>query len=273
MLASSTLRTAAAFIKRDLLIAVSYKTAFAADLLSIVFQVTTFYFIGAVIGDGVAPSLRSFGHGYFAFLIVGIALMDFVHTSLETFATSIRDSQTTGTLEAVLLSPIRLYQMVVFSSLWPYLFTAMRFATYMIVGGTLFGLRIEPSGIPVALVILALTILAFAPLGILCASVIMVFKKGAWFRMLINGVSVLLAGVVYPVTVLPPWASQVSYFVPLTHSANGMREALLNGRSLMALRDDAMFLLAFGTLMLPFSLWLFELAVNQTKKLGTLTQY
>ena len=102
----SSLKTAFAFLRKDFLITASYKTAFAADALGIVFKVITFYYIGAVFGEGVAPSLASYGHDYFAFLIIGIALLDFVHTSLDTFSVSIRESQMTGTLEVVLLSPI-----------------------------------------------------------------------------------------------------------------------------------------------------------------------
>jgi ABC-2 type transport system permease protein len=269
----TTLQTALAFFKRDFLIAASYKAAFAADALGIVFRVITFYYIGAVFGDVAMPSLAASGHTYFAFLIVGIALMDFVHTSLETFATSIRDSQTTGTLEAVLLSPIRLAQMVTFSSLWPYAFTACRFVTYLLVGGVLFGLQIAPAGILPGTIILLLTILCFAPLGIVSAAVIMVFKRGTWFQTLVNGLSFLLAGIAYPVDVLPPWAAKVSYFLPLTHSVNAARGSLLDGRGLMELRSDVIYLALFALLLLPVSLWLFNLSVKRTKQLGTLTQY
>lgn len=269
----ASLRTAAAFIERDFLIAFSYKTAFAFDVVGILFKVITFYYMGAVVGDGIAPALQSFGHDYFSFLIIGIALLDLIHTSLDTFAVSIRDSQMTGTLEVVLLSPIRLTDMVTYSSLWPYVFTATRFATYVVIGSLLFGLRISMPGILTALVVLVLTILCFAPLGIISAAVIMVFKKGAWFQVLINGAGVLLGGVVYPVTVLPDWASRVSYYLPLTHSVNAMRLALLDGKTPFGIRDDLLFLIGFASVLIPLSLWLFQLSVNRTKQLGTLTQY
>jgi ABC-2 type transport system permease protein len=265
------MKTALAFIKRDFLIASSYKAAFAADVLGIVFKVITFYYVGAVFGG--APLLAAFGNNYFAFLIIGVALMDFVHTSLENFAVNIRDSQLTGTLELVLLSPIRVPDMVVYSSLWAYIFTAARFATYMTVGVVLFGLRLSPHGILPALVVLLLTILCFAPLGIISAAIIMVFKKGAWFQMMVNGAGFLLGGVAYPVDVLPAWASRISEYLPLTHSVRGMRETLLGGSGLGGIQDDLIFMTAFAAVMMPIALWIFELSVNRTKQLGTLTQY
>jgi len=271
--ALAALNTALAFVRRDFLIAASYKTAFAADALGIVFKVITFYYIGAIFGGRVAPSPDSIGHDYFAFLLVGIALLDFVHTSLTTFSQSVRESQMAGTLEVVLLSPIRLHGMVLYSSIWPYLFTTLRFATYIVMGVVLFDLPVAVSGIPAAMLVLGLTIVCFAPLGVISAAIIMVFKKGAWFPMLINGASFLLAGIAYPVEVLPAWAARASYYLPLTHSVTGMREALLNGRAVSELGTELGFMLAFATVLMPVSLWMFELAVNRTRQLGTLTQY
>jgi ABC-2 type transport system permease protein len=162
---------------------------------------------------------------------------------------------------------------VAFSSLWPYAFTACRFLTYLIVGSALFGLTVAPAGVLPALVILFLTILCFAPLGIISAAVIMVFKRGTWFETLVNGVSFLLAGVAYPVDVLPTWAAKVSYFLPLTHSVNATREALINGRGLTEMSGDIYYLTIFAVVLMPVSLWLFNLSVARTKQLGTLTQY
>jgi ABC-2 type transport system permease protein len=137
----------------------------------------------------------------------------------------------------------------------------------------LFGLRLSPHGVLPALVVLLLTILCFAPLGIISAAIIMVFKKGAWFQMMVNGAGFLLGGVAYPVDVLPAWASRISEYLPLTHSVRGMRETLLGGSGLGGIQDDLIFMTAFAAVMMPIALWIFELSVNRTKQLGTLTQY
>jgi ABC-2 type transport system permease protein len=273
MTAGSPARAALAFLRRDFLIAASYRTAFVADLIGVFLKVVTFYYIGAVFDSGANKALAAFGHNYFAFLIIGLALTDFVATSLDTFSTSIRESQMAGTLEVVLLSPIRLTEMVVYSSIWPYVFTAIRFAAYVGFGWLLFGLPIDPQGLAAAFIVLLLTILCFAPLGIVSAAIIMVFKKGAWFQILISATGMILGGVAYPTSVLPWWASAVSYYLPLTHAVNAMREALLNGRGLAGIGGDVLFLLAFSAVLTPVSLWIFSLAVSRTKQLGTLTQY
>lgn len=269
----STFSTGLAFARRDFQIAVSYKTAFLADAVGILFKVITFFYIGEVFNGVVSPSLNVYGGNYFAFLIIGIALTDFVHTSLDTFSTSIRDSQMTGTLEIVLLSPIRVPHLLIYSALWAYVFTTVRFLFYLLFGVVLFRLDVAKANIFATAVMLLLTILCYAPLGIISATIIMVFKKGTWFRTAVNGVSFLLGGVAYPVSVLPPLLGRLSFFVPMTHSVSGMREALLNGTGLAQLSVEASFLVAFAALSIPISFAIFEWGLMYTKKQGTLTQY
>jgi ABC-2 type transport system permease protein len=262
-----------AFLKRDFLIAASYKSMFAADLLGILFKVITFYFIGELFSSAVDSSLQSYGGNYFAFLIIGIALMDFMHTSLATFDTSIRESQMMGTLEIVLLSPIHVTQMVLYSSLWAYAFTTIRFLWYLLFGVTLFGLPVTEGDLLATVVFLLLSVLAFAPLGILSATVVLVFKRGTWFRSALSAGSLLLGGVAYPISVLPEWIQGVTWYIPMTHSVNAMRGALLNGEPLSALHPEILFLLVFAGIAIPVSLAIFQFGVDHTKRSGTLTQY
>jgi ABC-2 type transport system permease protein len=269
----SRLRTAVAFARRDFQIAASYKSAFVADVVGILFKVITFFYIGEVFGGVVSPSLDAFGKSYFAFLIIGIALTDFIHTSLDTFSTSIRDSQMTGTLEIVLLSPIRVPHLLVYSSLWAYILTTIRFLFYLLFGVVLFRLDVAKANVPATALMLLLTVLCYAPLGIISATIIMVFKKGTWFRTAVNGASFLLGGVAYPVSVLPSVLGKISFFVPMTHSVNGMRKTLLQGAGLDDLSVEVWFLAAFAAVLIPLSFLLFEWGLSHTKRKGTLTQY
>jgi ABC-2 type transport system permease protein len=268
----SPLRVATAFLWRDFLIAASYKTAFVADLAGVLFKTITFRYIGAAFEGSVSGSL-TYHQSYFAFLLIGIALTDFVHTSVDTFAVSVRDSQMTGTLEVVLLSPIRMAEMVVYSSLWPYVHTGIKFVAYVAFGWFLFDLPVAPGGIAPALVVVVLTVLCFAPLGIISAAIIVVFKRGAWFQTLISASGVLLGGVAYPSSVLPAWAQAVGNALPLTHAANAMRGVLLNGQSFVQVGGDLTFMVVFALVTIPLSLWMFQLSVGRAKQLGTLTQY
>jgi ABC-2 type transport system permease protein len=262
-----------AFLKRDILIAASYKTAFFGEALAVLFKVITFYYISAVFGGVLTPNLAQYNNDYFAYLMIGVALMDFMYTSLETFDNNIRESQLMGTLEIVLLAPIKLTHMLLFSSLWPYLFTTFSFLTYLMFGVVLFDLQLGNSNPLAATVILLLAILNFAPLGIISATVVLVFKRGSGLRKVFSATSALLGGTFYPTSVLPDWVESVCYFVPMTHAANGLRAALISNASLRELSGEILFLCVFAAISLPLSLLLFKAGVVHTKRAGTLTQY
>ena len=262
-----------AFFKRDVAIAASYKMAFVGEAMGVLLKVITFYYISAIFGGVMTPNLAKYNNDYFAYIMIGVALMDFMYTSLETFDNNIRESQLMGTLEIVLLTPIKLTHMLLFSSLWPYLFTTLTFLTYMFFGVVLFDLDIDERNPLAAAVILLLSICNFAPLGILSATVVLVFKRGAGLRKVFSASFALLGGAFYPTAVLPEWVQGLCWYVPMTHAVDGLWAALISNASLASLRGEILFLACSAALTLPISLLLFKVGVEHTKRSGTLTQY
>ncbi len=124
-----------------------------------------------------------------------------------------------------------------------------------------------------ALLILLLTIISFSSLGIISASFIMVLKRGDPISLMFTGVSGLLGGLYYPISVMPDWLQKLSYLLPVTYSLEGMRLALLKGYSLSALMPNIVALVLFSIIMLPLSILVFGYAVRRAKMDGTLTQY
>jgi ABC-2 type transport system permease protein len=144
---------------------------------------------------------------------------------------------------------------------------------YLLLGAFLFGADLGHANLLAAVVIQVLTILAFSGIGILSASFTMVFKRGDPINFLFGSVSTLLAGVLYPITVLPAWLLPVSYFLPLTYSLQAMRRAILTGDSLSTMGSDVVALLLFAAILLPVSFVAFRYAVKRAKIEGSLTQY
>jgi ABC-2 type transport system permease protein len=263
---------ALAFLKRDFLIAYSYKTAFVMQMMSIFFTVPMFFFIGKLFGEVGSDFLEQYEGDYFAFLLIGMALLDYLAVSLGSFGKSLRESQLMGTLELVLLSPTSLAKVLTYSSLWVYLFTTVRFTLYLTVGMAL-GLDLKSSNLIGAVAVLMLGVLTFAPFGILSASLIMLIKRGGGLTVVVSAASLFCGGVLYPTSVLPDWVQPISQMLPLTHTLEGMRNALLNGHSMYELLDTLLILALFAVVLLPFSLICFWAAVRRTKKTGTLAQY
>ena len=266
------MRTAWAFLKRDYLIATSYRAAFAMQLLGIVMAVPVFYFMGRMVPAGAEGQLARYGGSYFAFLLIGIAFMDYLAISLRTFNESIRESQLMGTLEIVLLSPVSLSQVLIASSLWVYLLTTFRFILYL-AAGALFGLDLGNANPATAALVLMLSVPAFASLGILSASVTMLIKRGESINLALSTLSLTLGGVLFPIDVMPGWLQQVAKLLPVTHALEAMRRSLFNGAGVGELLPQLGVLLMFTLVLFPLSLTCFHYVVRASKRSGTLAQY
>lgn len=264
---------ATAFLKRDLSMSLSYRLSFVLQIFGIFFSVATFYFLSQLFGKALVPQLDKYGGDYFSFALVGLAFTGYVGLSLSNFAGSIREGQTLGTLEIMLLSPTRLSAILISSSLWSYLLTTVNALIYIIVGALIFGFNVSHINIVSALVVMILSIASFSGPGILSAAVVLMVKKGdpvAWF---FGGVSSLLAGVLYPVSVLPSWIEPLSRFIPLTYALDAMRLAVLKGSSLVELRFDLLVLTGFTVVLTPLAFLLFGEALKRAKMEGSLTHY
>jgi ABC-2 type transport system permease protein len=264
---------ARAFFKRDLSLTISYRLHFVMQLVGIFFSVSTFYFLSLLFGSALVPQLEQYGGDYFSFVLIGLAFSGYMGLSLSSFAESIRESQVMGTLEIMLLSPTRLSAILLSSSLWPYLLTTVRVIFYFILGALIFGFSLSQANFLTAMVVLVLSITSFSGIGILSAALVLIVKKGDPVAWALGGVSSLLAGVYYPITVLPDWLEPVSHFLPLTYALDGMRLAMLKGASLYDVRLDILALLGFTVVLTPLAFLVFRKALKRAKIEGSLIQY
>lgn len=268
----SSLKVASAFIKRDFLIAASYKAAFVLQVGGILLIVPMFYFVDKVFAGSTSNLLEQYGGNYFSFAIIGVAFMDYHATSIWSFNVSIRESQLMGTLEILLLSPTPLSQLVIFSSLWAYLFTTLRFLIYILVGWG-YGLDLEGANFVAAVALLIPAVIAFASVGMILASVIMVIKRGESIIRIVNFGSLLLGGVIYPTTVFPGWLEAIANLLPITHALHAMRLALIEGYSTAQLVPHLLTLTLFCIVLVPLGLFSFWTAVHWAKSTGTVAEY
>jgi len=178
-----------------------------------------------------------------------------------------------GTLEIMLLSPTRLSSILISSSLWSYFFTTFNVAIYLLAGTLIFGFDVSQANVLTALLVLILSVTSFSGIGILSAAAVLVVKKGDPVATIYGGISSLLAGVYYPVSVLPGPLAVMAKFFPLTYALDGMRLAMLKGASIMSIRTDLLVLVGFTLLLTPLSLVVFRMALKRAKKEGSLVHY
>src|SRR5688572_4350860 len=97
-----------AFVRRDALVAASYRTQMVFSAASLLTLVVPLFFITRAIQPIIGPSIASEGGEYFAFVIAGMATYQFVSVAVSAVPTALASALRTGTLEALLTTPVRL---------------------------------------------------------------------------------------------------------------------------------------------------------------------
>ena len=266
------LRAMLAFLRKDLLEELSYRTAFVMQLGGILLTVSLWYLIASFLKppEGSLPDLP--GVPYFAYLLVGIAFWQYLGSALNSFAAKLRGEQLTGTLEATLMTPTPIPVIILSSALWDFVMTSFRVVLYLGLG-VLFGIQLRFDSLLAFLIIVLLTILAFSGIGILSAAFILYLKRGDPINFLITSASALFGGVFLPVQALTPSLRGVGRFLPITYALNGIRRSLLTGAPLSELMPEITALMIFVLLLLPLGIAGFSLAVRKAREEGNLAQY
>ena len=262
-----------AFLRRDIINEISYKLSFFLQLLGIFPVVLMFFFLSRLVGSTISGPLQPYGGNYFPFVLIGIAVQNYLTLSLSGFSGSLRESQLSGTLEAVMATPVRLPSFLMGSTAYSFVLNALRIFIYLAVGSLLFDVHFNWARLPAAFGIICLTIAAFSSLGIFSASFIMVFKRGDPVNWGFSVISWLLGGVYYPVSILPLWLQKVASIIPMTHSLEALRLILLTEEGFGCLWDNVLILGLWGAIGLPVSLFCFRYTLNRAKMQGALGHY
>ncbi len=270
---SATLRKLALLFRRDFAVARSYRAAFLLEIFQALFGVASFYILARFIDCPKLESSLPQGTTYFSFALVGIAFFDYLSIALHTFDGSLREARENGTLENLLVTQTSLSVILAGSSLYPFALLSLRTLIYLGWGAALFGFPVSEANWLGAALILGASVLAVVGLGILSASYLLVFKRGNPVNWAIIGVSSVVGGMMYPVSVLPKWLRVVARLTPVTYSLEGMRGALLDHATMRELWPSLAGLLAFAAILLPVSFVVFSWALRRTKITGTLTHF
>lgn len=263
----------AAFVYRGAITMFSYRTALVLQILSMFITTASFYFLAKLVGfQANNPYLAQYGGNYMVFLIIGIIFQSFVAVSQSSFSQTIRNEQYMGTLESLLLSKTPLHQILTYSSLWTFLFTAINTGVILAIAIVVFQVDLNINYLA-AVIILLLSIVSLAGIGMISAGVIMVTKQGdpvSWFVAI---VSAFLSGVYYPIEVLPKFLKGLALLLPNTHALIALRHTLINHYTVWQVKDQIVILLIFSLVTIPLGIISFKKGFDRARREGTLSYY
>lgn len=266
-----TLRDLFLFFGRDLRIASTYRSPFLLEAIEALFAAAMFYYVAQFVDSpGLRESLPQ-GNTYFAYSLVGFVFFDYLNAAIDTFDRSLQEARDAGTLEPMLVTQVSLPVVLTGSALYPFAATTLRIAVYIGWAAMLFGFPLRSANWISVCAVLIATLLAFSGLGIFSASYLLVFKRGNPAKWFVLGVSTIVGGMLFPVSILPSWLQFAARLNPVTYALDAMRAALLDGANLFAIAKPLLILLLFASMLLPASAATFSWALRRTKMTGTLT--
>jgi ABC-type multidrug transport system permease subunit len=265
------LNTALAFFRRDAKIALSYPLGFWLSWISIVISVGGFHFVSQL----VTPSAKLGTHGhvssYFTYVIVNLTFTVLLSSALQCFPDIIRRDQLNGTLEPILVAAPHIPRVIVASGFWSLFISGLQVVLYLVTASFL-GLRLDETNLLTILVFALLGVGCMGALGLMAAAAVIAYKQQPPSNILIGGAAAMLAGVIFPTSLLP-WPLQiVSWCLPITHALAGMRGGVA-GLGLFAVASDAIWLVVATVVLVPISFYMLTHAIDQAKRDGTLAYY
>lgn len=262
-----------AFLKRDFKIAASYRLQFVIQSFNIFLTTFSFFLVSKMFDKQHITLLEPYGGDYFSFVLIGIALTDYLTVSTDTFATEMRNAQIVGTLEALIVTPTSINTILFSSFVYKLLSSSLRTLFYFLLGIFIFGVKLQDINVFLLLLTFLLTLLPFVGLGLLSAAFIIVFKQGSPVSMVMAISSGLLSGVLYPVAVLPSWLKPVSVMLPVTHGLEAIRQILLQGATFTEIDTRLYCLFIFSISFMAIGIYAINKALQVASREGSLLHY
>lgn len=256
-----------ALIRRDYLVARSYRVAFVLDVGFGVVSLFIYFFISRTFDDATAGGLGG-APSYFAFAAVGVALSLVVQVASSRLAQRLREEQLTGALEMLVAQPVASSEMSLGLAGFHFLFAALRAVVYLLIAGLFLSADLSRADWMGFVAVLAAATLAMAAIGIALAAVVLVLKRAELLVALVAMALALVGGAYFPVDVLPGWLQPLANVLPTTFAFDGVRAALYRGEGWAT---PTLELLAFTAVALPLAILVFGAALDLARRLGSLS--
>lgn len=262
-----------AFLRRDWLVMLSYRTAFVSELLALALQALLFSFIDRMIDPAALPSYGGARAGYLEFALIGVALSLVTGLLLARVATAVRQEQMIGTFEALLVTPTATGTLQAGAVAFDVLAVPVRIGVLLLAVALGFGVHYEADGILPALAVL----LAFLPfvwgLGLLAGAAMVTFRRGGGVLNAGVGLLGLVSGAFFPLALLPGWLEAVARANPIAIAIESLRDTLIGGGGWSAIPADALLLLPMSAVALGAGAFAFRAALARERRRGTLGLY
>jgi ABC-2 type transport system permease protein len=262
-------RAFGAVVLRDWRITLSYRARFLSTLASSFFSIVLFHFISRLV------HVKSFAtaDAYFAYALIGLISLQVLNSTLHAPPGALRQELVAGTFERFVLSPMGGVRGGLAMLMFPFVYAVLTGLLMLIFAAAVFGVHLEWTTLPLVIPVGLLGALSFAPFGVLFLATVLLAKQaisGATF--VVAGIS-LIAGLYFPVSLLPAWMRWMSNVQPFTPAVDLMRHVMVGSHLHQPLATELGKLVGFTAVLLPLSIWALAGALRVSRRRGTILEY
>jgi ABC-2 type transport system permease protein len=211
---------------------------------------------------------------YASFVIIGGTMLAFWSNVLWNMSAQFYWEKETGILEVYFVAPISRMAILLGMALGGIVNTTLRAVAILVAGTLIFQVPIVMNEPLTALLIFFLTITALYALGMMFASLFMLYGREAWHTAnLLQEPIQFLSGTYYPMTstVVPLMVQLLSSLIPLTFGLDGIRRVAILGQGITDVWMNIVALVIFILILLPLAKFALNYMENLGKKEGRLT--
>lgn len=197
------------------------------------------------------------------FFVPGLIAMILIMISALLTSVTIAREKETGTLEQILVSPIKPAEIMI-GKVFPYIFLAFLDASMILAFGA-FGFKIPFVGSLTLLLILSiLYIILSLSLGLLISTI----ASSQQVAMMIAQTAtvlptIMLSGLIFPIASMPKWLQYLTYIIPARFYLLIVRGIVLKGSLLVELLTPIAILVVMTVLFLIAAVWKFQINLEK----------
>jgi ABC-2 type transport system permease protein len=268
-LAAAYMNGVLAVVRRDFALFLSYRLRAVAMVFTAIFGLVLFYYISRLVS---VDQFRT-ADEYFAFVVVGMLTLNILTSTLQSGPSMIRQELVAGTFERMLVTPFGALASVISMMIFPFLLGVGLSLLTLVAADLFFGMSISWDTAGLAVPVAALGAASFVPFGLITAAAIIAIKQAESVTSFIVAGMSIVAGLYFPVALLPDWIRWTSEVQPFTPSVDLMRHFLIDMPFDGSVPVAMLKLVGFTVVLTPISLAAIAAAIRTGRRRGTIAEY
>jgi len=210
-----------------------------------------------------------------AAVIIGGAMIAFWTNILWNMSAQWFWEKEMGNLEMYMVAPVSRMSVLLGMAMGGAINTSLRATGIILLGVFVFQVPFQVHDLLVAGLVFLLTVISLYGLGMVFASLYMLYGREAWHtNMLLQEPVFFLSGSYFPtiyVSVIPVWLQVTASLIPMTVGLDAIRRVTIQGQGLMAVWPHTLALIAFIAILMPVARMALNYMENLGKREGRLT--